>query len=132
MKQKTLSQLKKKADKVFSEYVRRINADRYGRLKCYTCNKTLNVSGCHAGHFHARRHLATRWDEMNVKPQCPRCNLWEEGDKPTFAENLVREYGVGILEELRAKRNTSGEVGRKEIEEVISYYGNKLKLMEGK
>lgn len=68
-----------------------------------------------------------------IKQKQPRRSLKEnEGEKPIFAENLVKEYGVGILEELRAKRNTSGEIGRKEIEEITLYYKDKLKELEGK
>ena len=69
-KKPTRSKLVKKLDTVFSQYIRRSNADNNGYCTCVTCNKTFHWKEIQAGHFMSRKHYSTRWDERNVKTQC--------------------------------------------------------------
>ena len=72
----TISKLKKKLDVLFSQYIRRRNADHLGRVKCFTCGVEKHWKEQQAGHFQSRSHHSTRWDEVNVQVQCPKCNLF--------------------------------------------------------
>ena len=123
MKKKTPSWYKKKLDKLFSEYVRR-SADP---CKCYTCGKLGHWKSMQAGHYIPRNHLATRWDERNVKVQCVGCNVWGGGKSDVFAVNLREEYGQDVLEELQKAKVTITNIGVKEMEELIEVYQNNLK-----
>ena len=51
----TISKLKKKLDKIFSEFIRRRNADHLGRVKCFTCGVEKHWKEQQAGHFQLNR-----------------------------------------------------------------------------
>lgn len=56
------------------------------------------------GHFNPRQYLKTRYDEKNNHCQCYACNMLYGGQPATYARNLVRDYGQGIVEELESGR----------------------------
>lgn len=125
-KKKTQSQLKKLLDKVFSEYVRRKNANENGYVKCYTCSKVLPWQEIQNGHFVSRSHLATRYEEDNTRPQCVGCNVFGGGRVAIFASRLDEELGEGTVAKLYRKAQ---EITKDyPYQEKIDYY--KLKLSE--
>src|SRR3990167_2526719 len=87
MKKPTISQLKKKLDKIFSIWVRS-KSDH-----CYTCGAKVQGKNKQASHFISRQHQATRWDENNVKVCCYRCNIWLRGNIAEFSARLMKEIG---------------------------------------
>ena len=99
-KPKTTSQLKKKLDKVFSEWVRQRDADRNGLNSCVCCGVRKHWKELQAGHYISRSHLSLRFDERNVWPCCLACNVFKSGNIPAFAIFLEKKYGHGILQEL--------------------------------
>lgn len=112
-KKPTVAKLKKKLDKVFSEWIRRRDRDI-----CFTCGN----KGTHAGHYILRRHMNTRWDERNVHCQCVRCNVFEYGNMDVYALRLQTQYGDGILNELNMLKHTIKQFTVKELEELIEKY----------
>jgi hypothetical protein len=119
MKKKTIGQLKKLADTYYSRKLRSSSADHNGIVKCYTCDTYKYWKEMQCGHYITRSVSATRYDPHNTKPQCVGCNMFNEGRKDIFAINLVKEYGIEILEELNAKKNLP-PLTRAEIESVIN------------
>lgn len=103
MKKLPTSQLKKKLDKIFSQYVRHKYAKR-GYVSCYTCDKVYMISEMQNGHFVSRANLATRYDERNCRPQCIGCNIFGRGRISIFAERLEREK-KGIVATLYRESN---------------------------
>lgn len=101
----TITALKKKADTLFSLYIRQKYADKDGMVKCYTCATVRHWKQMQNGHFVTRKYLGTRYDERNCRPQCFYCNFQKFGNgRPVeFAEGLVKEYGENIVSELFAK-----------------------------
>ena len=90
-KKPTRSKLVKKLDTVFSQYIRRSNADNNGYCTCVTCNKTFHWKEIQAGHFMSRKFYSVRWSEENVKPQCVACNVYRAGEQykySIFSKNL--------------------------------------------
>ena len=104
MKRKSVSALKKELDKWFSLYIRHKYV-RNGTVYCYTCNKPMLIKEAHCGHFVPRNYLATRFDEDNLRVQCPGCNLFGNGKPLDFEENLKAELGETAVEELKQKRH---------------------------
>lgn len=98
-KKPTQAKLKKKLDSLFSLYIRHKYADENGIVECYTCGKKLPIKRIHNGHFMSRGYLATRFDERNVRPQCPGCNLFGGGKVAEFGLKLEKE-SPGIVQEL--------------------------------
>jgi hypothetical protein len=123
----TISKLKKKLDKVFSEYIRRRNADHLGRVKCFTCGVEKHWKEQQAGHFQSRSHYSTRWDEVNVQVQCVKCNMYRQGEQYKFGMYLDQRFGDGTAEELEYRAKTIVKLNRVDYEEAIERYKQKIK-----
>ncbi len=93
----------KKCWLVFSEYVRRKNADWRGQVECYSCGVKVGWKEANAGHFH---HGKLDFSEVNVRPQCVACNLWKSGNLARYATHLVQEIGQEGMVELEREANT--------------------------
>lgn len=84
--------IKRKADRLFSEYVR-------SKGYCEWCEK--RTDGLECAHIFSRRFLVTRWEPINALSLCHACHRkWH--DKPVEAVEWVKEYlGEDVYEELR-------------------------------
>lgn len=112
-KLKSISYLKRKADRVFSLWVRQ-------REKCcYTCGSTNNLQ---AGHFISRSYLALRYNETNVHSQCVSCNIFKSGNMPMYALKLINQYGNTILAELQVLKRGKVSAPRVFYENIIEKY----------
>ena len=126
----TISKLKKELDKWFSLFIRLRDATNEGMVQCWTSGRVYHYRNIHAGHFISRRHLATRWCEINVQPQSAADNLFGQGEQYKFGLNLDAKFGEGTSEELQYKARQTVKLSRIDYEEKISYYKdlvNKLK-----
>jgi len=131
---KSISKLKKELDKWFSLYIRLRDATDEGMVQCWTSGRVYHYRNIHAGHFISRRHLATRWCEINVQPQSAADNLFGQGEQYKFGLNLDAKFGEGTSEELQYKARQTVKLSRIDYEEKISYYKNlvdKLKKEKG-
>ena len=120
-KAKSLSQLKKALDGVFSLWVR-----KSGNGRCYTCGRLVGANGGQAGHFISRSYLATRWDEDNVRQQCVGCNVFGGGKPLDFEEHLREEIGNKRVDDLKKRRHQIVKMSRAEYETRIEYYKRKM------
>lgn len=129
LKKKTTSQLKKELDKLFSQYIRLKYADKNGKASCFTCDRSFPWKETDCGHFVSRQHLATRFDERNVRVQCKGCNLFGGGRVAIFATRLEDE-SKGLVQILyrKAQEITKDFPYKEKIEE----YKEKLKEYESK
>ncbi len=132
---KSISKLKKELDKWFSLFIRlREATDHEGMVQCFTSGRVYHYKKLHAGHFMSRRHLNTRWCEINVQPQSAADNLFGQGEQYRFGLHLDGKYGEGTAEELQFKARQTVKFTRVDYEEKISYYKdvvNKLKKEKG-
>lgn len=120
----TRTSLRKKADKIFSQYIRQKYADAEGNVKCYTCPYVNHWKKLQNGHLVSRYYTATRYDERNCRPQCYTCNMWRNGMTPHFAANLQAELGDGIVEELyKLARTITPEF---DYERIIEHYSRPM------
>jgi len=125
----SISKLKKELDSLVSRYVRQFWA-KDGICYCYTCNKPLEIKKAHCGHFVPRIYLATRWELDNLRPQCPGCNLWGNGQLLDFEENLIEEIGFDRVQQLKEKRNEIWRLTPQWYTDQITLYQNKLKDLD--
>ena len=123
----TISKLKKKLDVLFSQYIRRRNADHLGRVKCFTCGIEKHWKEQQAGHFQSRSHHSTRWDEVNVQVQCVKCNMYRQGEQYKFGMYLDQRFGDGTAEELEHRAKTIVKLNRVDYKEAIERYKQKIK-----
>ena len=127
MSVKPLSKLKKELDKVFSLYIRLRNSTPQGMTTCWTCGNTKHYKEMHAGHFMSRKYLSTRWNETNVQVQCPKCNLFGQGEQYLFGMLLDVRVKQGTAEKLQELSRTTTKIMRHEYEDMINEYKEKLK-----
>ena len=116
-------------DRIFSKYIRLRDADHAGYVNCWTCGKTKHYTKLDAGHFQTRAKYSTRWDKMNVKPQCKGCNMVNGGQQYMFGLNLDRAYGEGTAEEIVRRSNQTRKFSDEELKDMIRHYSqlvNKL------
>jgi hypothetical protein len=130
VKKPTLSGLKRKAWKLFSEWIRRKDADEGGTVSCYTCGKPIYWKEAHAGHAIPGRHNAVLFDADIVRPQCPRDNLFLGGRYEVFAAKLIRENGLEWFEKKLSGAREVVKYSRSDLEEIINLYREKLKGLE--
>ena len=86
-------------EKRLDDLIRDIIKGRDTGSPCITCGKTLTTENITAGHFMKRRHLATRWNTLNVNGQCWKCN--GEDDTDLYEEAMIRRYGATITENIK-------------------------------
>ena len=118
-----------KLDRVFSVFVRRSRANLDGLVECVTCNKWMHWKDIHAGHYVSRRHMATRFDERNVHPQCAGCNTFQYGKLDTYSLYIRDEYGETIWRELLALKNTQRKWNADELQQRIEHYQSLVDLL---
>ena len=111
-KLKTISQLKKEADRKMSLLVRARDGG------CVTCGSKENLQN---GHYVPRNWMALRYDERNNNCQCLVCNVFKKGNMDEYARFLIRKYGTGILEELNKLKKPT-QFKRKDFENIIKIY----------
>ena len=121
-KKLTRSKIVKKLDAVFSQYIRLSNTDKHGYCTCVTCGKKYFWKQIQAGHFMSRKHYSTRWVETNVQVQCPKCNLFGQGEQYTFGKNLDKKYGKGTADKLHRKARKVVKLSTNDLKELIEKY----------
>jgi 5-methylcytosine-specific restriction endonuclease McrA len=122
-KTKSIQQLKKLADKVVSEYIRRRD-----KGVCFTCGNTKEWKYQQAGHFVSRVYGNLRYYEKNINCQCYVCNVMRHGNMDEYAIKLQRKYGPGILEELnKFKKMPTTPFKWTDLNLLINLYKQKIK-----
>lgn len=120
------SKLVKQADKIFSEYIRRRNANELGMAECFTCGKVDHWKNLQCGHFQSRKHYSTRWNEKNCQVQCAGCNVFRYGEQYKFGLYLNKKYGNNISEKLMNEAKRTIKLSNFELQEIIDHYKNEL------
>ena len=146
VKKPSVSKLKETLDKLFSRYVR-LAAVKWAQgneyICCCSCGQVGHWKGMHAGHFVTRNNNSTRYDERNVHPQCPQCNLWDGGNPAGYARYLLGKYPQTtiktlsngeevewtILDELDYVGHQTKRFTVEELQEMIETYKNKLQCL---
>ena len=123
-KKLTRSQIIKKLDTVFSQYIR-LKDSKDGIGTCVTCGKQDHIKNLQAGHFQSRKHYSTRWDERNVKIQCSACNVFRYGEQYLFSLKL----GNKLSEELLAKSREVVKFADVDLLDMIIHYSNEVKKL---
>ena len=128
MKTKKKPDLRAKLDKVFSEYIRKRDT-RNGVFKCISCGRILLYEQADCGHYINRKHMATRFDEMNCNAQCRSCNRFDEGNIQGYRRGLVAIYGEQKVTLLEAKKHNFRKYSDFEYEVLIKHYKEEIKKL---
>lgn len=141
MKKPTKSKLKKKADAIFSTYIRTRDSDGYVETneglsilagKCCTCPKRNAISRMDNGHFITRACLPLRYDEQNAALQCKNCNGFHSGEQYKFGKYIVDRWGSEELDRLLEmeaewkKEPSQFKMRLSDYQDIIDTYKRKL------
>ncbi len=96
VKKVSLKTARNKAWKVFSEYIRRKNADAFGNVHCCSCSWVGPWQESHASHFIDSRNNSVLYDERLVHPGCIRCNIFLKGNKVSYTVFMAKTYCLTI------------------------------------
>jgi hypothetical protein len=89
-----LNKLIKILDSVFSKHIRKRSNE------CYTCGFKFDFEDLDCGHYIPRKHLQTRFDEVNCQTQCKVCNQLLNGNLKAFRQRLIEDYGLNEVQRL--------------------------------
>tara|TARA_R110000787_G_scaffold136197_1_gene248701 strand:+ start:2102 stop:2494 length:393 start_codon:yes stop_codon:yes gene_type:complete len=110
-------------DNIFSIYIR-LRESKNEIVTCFTCNKKEHYKKFHCGHFQSRRHISTRWDEVNCQVQCAGCNSFRGGEQFIFGRNLDIKYGRGTAENLLIKSKQILKLSILDLKSLINKYNS--------
>jgi hypothetical protein len=128
-KKKSLRAIKRAAWAVFSEYVRRKNADADGYTNCYTSGVRAHWKELQCGHAIGGRTNSVLFDESICRPQSVRENVFLRGNYPVFTTKLIKERGMDWWEEKLVNARKVVKHTRADLEEMISEYQEKLRAL---
>ncbi|HDY86634.1 MAG TPA: hypothetical protein ENH82_00790 [bacterium] len=100
-----LPQLMDKTDKMFQKRRRLEEADHQGVVRCISCGAFHHYKLCDAGHYIPRAHKGTRYEELNVWPQCKKCNKWLHGNVAKYRDGLVNKIGESGIRHLNIEKD---------------------------
>jgi hypothetical protein len=125
----TLKSLKARAWKLFSEWIRRKDADEGGSEHCYTCGRPFHWKELQCGHAIGGRHNAVLLDADICRPQCVACNVFGRGCYPTFTTKLIRENGLEWFEQKLAGSREVKKYTRPDLEALIEEFKSRLETL---
>lgn len=129
-KLKSLSSLKKKANDLLSEYVRRKGADPDGFNECVCCGVKKHWKKLQAAHLVPGRRLGILFDIRGIYPNCYGCNIMKKGnyrEYDAYLDNKFgREYRINLVEELRQNSKKPTKWTREQYQEMIETIKTKL------
>ena len=114
-----------KLDRIFSEYIRKKNADKKGFVTCITSQKKYHYSEVDAGHFISRKEMSTRWHEDNVWPQSRFDNRFRYGRQYIYSLALEKKK-QGLPKHLYNLSKETVKYSISDLEEMVEKYKNLL------
>ena len=123
-----------KLDKVFSRYIRLRDCMPNGYFRCISCGQIKPYAQADCGHFHSRRHMATRFDEDNAHAECRACNRFSADHLIQYEKNLKAKIGQLRFDKLAWRASQSKKWTDFELIELTKYYkdlGDKLSKEKG-
>lgn len=118
----SVQKLKKKADAIFSEYIRKRDEEK----GCITCGVKKEWKYQQNGHYVSRSYNSLRYDERNCNAQCVGCNVFKRGAMDSYALQLIRRYGANILSALARDKRKTKQWTVKELQTLIEAYKIKI------
>lgn len=131
-KKETISALTEELDTVFSEFIRLRNADKNGMVTCYTSGKIMYWKRAQCGHFISRRHIGTRFNEINCQVQSVKENVFNQGNAPEFQRRLIVDYGQAAVDHLFLLKGQFVKQDRMTLRWQIQHYSDIVTELKGK
>ena len=122
-----IKKLKSEVWDLFSEYVRRSEANEQGFVQCVTCKKWLPWKEAQAGHY---IHGTLFSIPEIVHSQCPQCNGFLHGNLINYKEYMLEKYGQKNIDrfEFLAKRQVKYSLF--DLQQLKKFYIGKLRELK--
>lgn len=128
-KPRTYKTAKKQAWDSFSRYIRLRDClhttQTAQKGACFTCGRVHPYKELQSGHFVAGRGNSVLFDELGVRAQCRRCNIFKNGEPLIYRRKLVDLYGEEIVRAMEDKRWRPKQYKVFELDTLNLYYRNK-------
>ena len=126
--------LVRKADKIFSLYIRLRDsaAYNYQYFRCISCGQIKPFEQMDCGHFISRTHQATRFDEENAHGECRFCNRFSSDHIIAYQRNLEAKIGKDRVDMLLARGRMTKKWSAFELQLLIKHYQQEVDKMQGK
>lgn len=119
---RTKSSAVDKADRQFSRFIRLRDAIPGGAFKCISCGQFKRIEQADCGHFHSRKHMATRFDELNAHAECRACNRFSADHLIKYQENLIRLIGQEEFDKLNIRAKGIKQWSETDLKELSKHY----------
>ena len=129
-KTQTRSQLIRKLDAVYSQYIRLDKSDQYGYCVCVTSGERMFWKDTQNGHFFSRRFYPTRWHDDNCHPQSMRENVFLRGNYINYTRFMIDSYGREFVDDLEKLAKSSIKISTPELREKIEFYQKEVKRLK--
>lgn len=121
-KRLTTGQLKKRAWKEFSVFVRTRDAREDGMNRCITCGCFYHWKVLHAGHFIRGRLNSNLFDERGCWAQCYGCNVGRQGNVVVYYKFMLAKYGQAVIDELMRQNDQTHKWAPGELQGIWEKY----------
>ncbi len=111
----SIKSLKRKADKLFSLFIR--NRDKVCFLKSKDCKGAIQC-----GHLIKRSKMATRYDELNCHALCEYHNYLDNFEHDLYVARFIEKYGSEAYLRLVKKSRRLVKANRLFFEKIIKKY----------
>ena len=110
----------------FSRFIRLSNSVNGEYVVCYTCGKIHGIKEVDAGHFITRSKDSVLFNENNCRPQCKKCNRFQQGRSYDFEVKLIDEIGREKVEQLKELAKMPVHYTVEDYEQIASLYKFKV------
>ncbi len=121
--------LVKKLDRIFALYIRLRDVMPNGYVRCISCGQIKRFEDVDCGHFHSRRHMATRFSEENCSAECKGCNRFSADHLIDYQKNLIQKIGKQRFDLLNVKAHSTCHYLDSELEAMIDHYKNEVRKL---
>lgn len=127
IKKPSISKLKKKLWKVCTEFIRLRDKNQ-----CFTCGNKCVGKNNHTGHFVTSMlcNLELRYDPMNLRTQCLRCNLFMNGNTVIFYRRMIKDFGQEYVDAICDQIGKPVVWKRSDYEAKILFYERALEMLK--
>ena len=133
LKRKSVQQLKVDAWELFSELIRRRDADWKGEATCCTCGVRKDWRRGDAGHFLSGRNNSILFDERGVNFQCKQCNgglrvgITVPDIQNRYEEFMLKKHGKEVVDEIKRNKTQTLQFTTNQLELFIISLKDRIK-----
>lgn len=122
----TRSKLVKKADSVFSTFIRLRDSNRKWIVTCPLCWWKGTRKQAQNMHFITRACWLFRYDEDNCHAGCMRCNVILNWNYIAYTRYMQNKYWIEKVDHMIAESKKIHKLSTAEIQTIIDKYTNKI------